>query len=72
MSSAFVLISPTGFAVCHARNRRIAQFLAVGNRTSETAHKFGLCEGRISQIRKELSLAWSHFQGETLTAVGAV
>ena len=53
------------------RNRRIAQFLAVGNRTGETAKKFGLCEGRISQIRKELSLAWSHFQGEAVAAVGA-
>ena len=46
------------------RNRRIAQFLAVGNRTGEAARKFGLCEGRISQLRKELSQSWRDFVGE--------
>ena len=40
------------------------QFLAVGNRTGETARKFGLCEGRISQVRKELAESWRTFVGE--------
>ena len=46
------------------RNRRIAQFLAVGNRTGETARKFGVCEGRVSQVRKELAESWRAFVGE--------
>ena len=49
-----------------SRSRRIAQFLAAGNRTCDAARKFGVCAGRISQIRKELKLAWQMFHGETL------
>ena len=30
------------------RDRRIAEFLALGNRTSEAARKFGVSEGRVS------------------------
>jgi len=47
------------------RNRRIAEFLALGNHTSEAARKFGLSEGRVSQLRKELKVAWDAFTGET-------
>ena len=46
------------------RNRRIAQFLAVGHRTSDAARKFKLSEGRISQLRTELRNAWAEFVGE--------
>ena len=46
------------------RNRRVAEFLALGNRTSDAARKFGLSEGRISQVRGELHKAWKEFVGE--------
>ena len=46
------------------RNRKIAQFLALSNRTSDAARKFGVCEGRISQLRKEFKLAWDEFTSE--------
>jgi hypothetical protein len=46
------------------RNRKIAQFLALGNGTGEAARKFGISEGRISQLRRELAEAWRQFVGE--------
>ena len=46
------------------RLRQIATFLAKGETTTAAAKKFGASQGRISQIRKELWLAWHHFQGE--------
>jgi len=45
------------------RNRRIAQFLALGNRTSDTARKFKVSEGRVSQLRRELAESWRAFVG---------
>ena len=46
------------------RSRRIATTLAVGEGTRDTARKFGLTEGRVSQLRGELKLNWEKFQGE--------
>ena len=46
------------------RLRKIATFLANGETTTATAKRFRVSQGRISQIRKELFLAWNHFQGE--------
>ncbi|MEI8372727.1 MAG: hypothetical protein WCJ35_07825 [Planctomycetota bacterium] len=46
------------------RQRRIAKFLSVGNRTADTAKKFKVSAGRISQIRKELADNWSKFIGD--------
>jgi hypothetical protein len=46
------------------RNRRIAQFLALGNHTGDAARKFKMSEGRISQLRRELKAAWDEFTGE--------
>ena len=46
------------------RLRRIAKTLAAGETTTATAKRFGVCPGRISQIRKELFRAWQTFQGE--------
>ena len=45
------------------RDSKVAQFLAVGNRTSEAARKFNVCEGRISQLRHELAESWNEFTG---------
>ncbi|MEI8376430.1 MAG: hypothetical protein WCJ35_26740 [Planctomycetota bacterium] len=46
------------------RQRRIAKYLSVGNRTADTAKKFKVSAGRISQIRRELSDNWNKFVGE--------
>ena len=46
------------------RLRRIAKVLATGETTTAAAKKFGVCQGRISQIRMELKRAWQTFQGD--------
>ncbi len=46
------------------RNRRIAQFLALNHRTTDTARRFGMNEGRISQLRRELAASWHQFVGD--------
>ena len=46
------------------RLRKIATFLANGETTTAAAKQFRLSQGRISQIRKELLLAWHCFQGD--------
>jgi hypothetical protein len=46
------------------RLRTIATFLARGETTTAAAKRFRLSQGRISQIRQELYLAWHRFQGE--------
>jgi len=43
------------------RNRAIAALLAVGESTGETAKRFGLSSGRISQLRGELCESWEKF-----------
>jgi len=45
------------------RNRAVASLLAVGETTCETAKRFGLSSGRISQLRGELCGSWEKFQG---------
>jgi len=47
------------------RDRRIAEFLSLGNRTSDTARKFKVSEGRVSQLRRELAESWQQFVGDT-------
>ncbi len=43
------------------RNREIAALLAAGESTGETAKRFGLSSGRISQLRGELCGSWERF-----------
>ena len=47
------------------RNRRIAESLVLGNRTTDVAKKFNVCAGRISQLRRELAESWRQFVGES-------
>ncbi len=47
------------------RDRRIAESLALGNRTSDVAKRFDVSAGRISQLRRELAASWRQFVGET-------
>jgi hypothetical protein len=51
--------------------RRIAKTLASGQRTGDVARKFGLSDGRISQIRSELLASWRCFVGEAEPPEGA-
>jgi len=46
------------------RDRRIAESLAIGNRTGEVAKRFDVSAGRISQLRHELAESWRTFVGE--------
>ena len=55
---------PSWLAMLKRRDRRIAEFLALGNRTSEAAKKFNVSEGRVSQLRRELAASWRNYIGE--------
>jgi hypothetical protein len=43
------------------RDRKVAQFLSLGNRTSDAARKFKVSQGRISQLRRELQESWNAY-----------
>jgi hypothetical protein len=58
----------TWFRSLRPRDRRIAQTLATGETTRATARKFGVTDGRVSQLRRELEASWSLFQGEPVVA----
>jgi transposase-like protein len=47
-----------------ARKRGIAEALALGSTTGETARHYGVSDGRISQMRREFERDWNTFQGE--------
>jgi hypothetical protein len=53
------------------RDRRIAEVLAVGERTQNVAKRFKVSAGRISQLRKELAESWRQFVGDEPEAVPA-
>ena len=46
--------------------RGVAETLGAGETTTETASRFGVTPGRVSQIRRELEVDWGDFQGEPL------
>ena len=46
------------------RTRRIAEDLAMGERTRDVAKKNRLSPGRVSQLRRELEGSWKEFVGE--------
>lgn len=47
-----------------AKRRKVAKALAADERTHDVARKFGLSDGRISQIRAELLASWRQFVGD--------
>ena len=63
-SSHSAAILPTGLASLCRRDRRIAESLAIGNRTSDVAQRFDVSAGRVSQLRRELSESWKTFVGD--------
>ncbi len=46
------------------KSRRIAKMLANGERTADVARRFGLSNGRVSQVRGELRVSWHRFIGD--------
>jgi hypothetical protein len=45
------------------RDRKVAKFLSLGNRTADAAKKFNVSQGRVSQLRRELQESWNDFTG---------
>jgi hypothetical protein len=50
------------------RDRRLVDDLMVGERTQDVAARYGLTQGRISQLRRDFLEDWSRFCGETAVA----
>jgi hypothetical protein len=55
---------PAWLATLSRRDRKIALKLAVGESTGRTARQFRLSKAPISQLRRELKLAWERFTGD--------
>ncbi len=70
--AAFRIDFPQWLHSLSARDRRIVDELAAGERTSDVARRFGVSAGRVSQLRKELKESWEEFVGDSdATATGA-
>ena len=54
------------------RLRRIAKALVNGERTHDVAGRFGLSDGRVSQIRLELRASWRQYIGDVEPPAAAV
>jgi hypothetical protein len=61
---AFRIDFPAWLATFPERDRRIAESLAIGERTSDVANRFHVSPGRISQMRREFWYDWRAFHGE--------
>ena len=48
----------------HPRDRKVARYLSLGHRNADAARKFGVSQGRISQLRRESATNWRKFIGE--------
>ena len=46
------------------RDRQVAEYLSLNNRTSDAARKFKVSNGRISQIRADLAKSWKTFTND--------
>jgi hypothetical protein len=62
--AAFRIDFPAFLAELGPRDRTLARFLALSNSAQVAADRFGLSEGRVSQLRKTWREWWCRFQGE--------
>jgi hypothetical protein len=62
--AAFRIDFPAWLAALGGRNRRIAEDMALGERTQDLAARHGTSPGRISQLRREFHQDWQRFTGE--------
>jgi len=69
--AAFRIDFPKWLASQSARNRRIAQYLAAGNSTTDAARRFHVSPARISQLRQEFHDDWQQFHGEATVEADA-
>jgi hypothetical protein len=69
--AAFRIDFSTWFSTFTRRDRRIITALASGERTSTVSDRFGLSEGRVSQLRRKYEREWLRFQGELQATVAA-
>ena len=60
--AAFRLDYPRWRAGFRPRTRAVLDALAVGGRTGEVARRFGISQGRVSQLRREFAASWRRFQ----------
>jgi hypothetical protein len=61
---AFRLDFPAWLCGLSHRNRDIAEAMALGHGTKHLARRFGLSEGRVSQLRSQFCDSWRRFHSE--------
>ena len=59
---------PAWLKTLSKRDRKIAWKLALGETTRQAGRLFGVSDGRISQLRRELERSWLRFHGEPAAA----
>lgn len=62
--AAFRIDFPAWLATRTERDRRMIEQLGMNERTSVVARRFGVADGRISQLRAEYREDWKRFSGE--------
>ena len=67
-AAAFRVDFPRWLDLLGKRDRHVAETLMIGERTSAAAQRFGMSQGRVSQLRRELSEDWTRFHGEPVFA----
>src|SRR5205823_2266207 len=60
----FRLDFPAWLNTLSDRDRRVVADLMAGERTLDVADKYGLSQGRVSQLRREFMVRWRRFCGE--------
>jgi DNA-directed RNA polymerase specialized sigma24 family protein len=63
--AAFRIDFPEWLASLSARDRKITEQLAVGERTGTVAKRFHVSAGRVCQLRGQLKESWDEFEGES-------
>jgi hypothetical protein len=66
--AAFRVDFPEWLGMQTDRDRRVAEALAVGERTKDVARRFRISPGRVSQMRREFYGSWQDFHGDELRA----
>ena len=55
----------------HPRDRKVARYLSLGNRTADAARWFKVTPSRIAHLRRELAESWRRFVGDEPGAAAA-
>ncbi len=65
---AFRIDWPDFFATLTARDRQLAEYLALGNRGTNAAAKFRLSRARVTQLRQQWRQEWRRFEEADILA----